>query len=124
MAVTINIDLNRKFIVNGDINTIFSFLSDIPASAEHFPKVHALTALAIKGKGNSIVSGRLKLTELASGTHVSLKTKAALTLPLPRLLKLAISPMVKLEFSGMVDTYLRNLTNLLVHSELKQTSED
>ncbi|MFT4776255.1 MAG: carbon monoxide dehydrogenase subunit G [Oleispira sp.] len=163
MAVTINIDLNRKFIVNGDINTIFSFLSDIPASAEHFPKVHALTALAdntfhwemeevglgthsiqtsyacqyvsdcdaktivwtpIKGEGNSIVSGRLKLTELATGTHVSLKTKAALTLPLPRLFKLAISPMVKLEFSGMVDTYLSNLKNLLVHSELEQITED
>lgn len=153
MTVKVSIDLNRKFIVSADINTVFSLLSDVPASAAHFPNVHALTALSdnafrwemekvgvgtysvqtsyacqyvsdgdtktvvwtpIKGEGNSIVSGKWELTEVATGTNISFKTKAELTLPLPGLLKLAISPLVKLEFSGMVDTYLRNLKGVWV----------
>ena len=148
MTVKVTIDLNRKFIVNADINTVFSLLSDVPASAKHFPKVHALTALSdnvyrwemekvnlgthsaqtsyacqyvsdsdaktvvwtpIKGEGNGIVSGKWELTEVTTGTSISFITKAELTLPLPGLLKLVISPLVKIEFSGMVDTYLRNL---------------
>jgi carbon monoxide dehydrogenase subunit G len=153
MTVKVTIDLNRKFIVNANINTVFSLLSDVPASAAYFPKVHVITALSdnsfrwdmekvglgthsiqtcyacqyicdgdaktivwtpIKGEGNGIVSGKWELTEVASGTNISFKTKAELTLPLPGLLKLAISPLVKFEFSGMVDTYLRNLKGVLV----------
>lgn len=153
MAVKITIDLNRNFIVAADINTVFSLLSDVPASAAHFPKVHNLKALPdnvfrwemekvslgihsvqtayacqyitdsdaktvkwtpIKGEGNSVVSGKWELSEVASGTNISFKTKADLTLPLPGLLKLAISPLVKFEFSGMVDTYLRNLKGVWV----------
>jgi carbon monoxide dehydrogenase subunit G len=151
MTVKVTIDLNRKLSVAADIDSVFSLLSDVPASAEHFPKVHAITALSdnafrwdmekvglgthsiqtsyaclyisdrdakrivwtpIKGEGNGIVSGKWELTEVATGTNISFKTKAELTLPLPGLLKLAISPLVKFEFSGMVDTYLRNLKSL------------
>jgi carbon monoxide dehydrogenase subunit G len=151
MTIKVSIDLTRKFIIKTDINTIFSLLSDVPASAEHFPKVQALTPLTdnafrwemekvnsggyaiqtiygcqyvsdsdaktvvwtpIKGEGNGIVSGKFELTELETGTHVLLTTKAELTLPLPRLLKLAVNPIVKLEFSGMLDTYVRNLKGL------------
>lgn len=151
MAVKINVDLDRKFTVAADIDTVFALLSDVPASVAHFPKVHALTALPdnafrwemekvgvgthsiqttyacryiadsnaktvvwtpIKGEGNSIVSGKWELSETATGTDISFNTNAELTLPLPRLLKLAISPLVKLEFSGMVDIYLRNLKGL------------
>jgi hypothetical protein len=68
----------------------------------------------IKGEGNGIVSGKWELTKADNGTSLSFKTKAELTLRLPGLLKLAISPLVKLEFSGMVDTYLRNLKGLWV----------
>ena len=153
MTVKVTIDLNRKFIVTADINTVFSLLSNVPDSAANFPKVHAITDLSdnsfrwdmekvglgthsiqtsyachyiadsdaktvewtpIKGEGNGIVSGKWELTELATGTSLSFKTKAELTLPLPGLLKFAISPMVKIEFSGMVDTYLRNLKGLWV----------
>jgi carbon monoxide dehydrogenase subunit G len=151
MTIKVSIDLTRKFIIKTDINTIFSLLSDVPASAKHFPKVQVLTPLTdnafrwelekvnsggysiqtiyacqyvsdsnaktviwtpIKGEGNGIVSGKWELTEQETGTHVLLTTKAELTLPFPRLLKLAISPIVKLEFSGMLDTYVRNLKGL------------
>ena len=66
----------------------------------------------IKGEGNSIVSGKWELTEVATGTNISFITKAELTLPLPGLIKLMISPVVKMEFAGMVDTYIRNLKGL------------
>nr|WP_297347313.1 SRPBCC family protein [uncultured Glaciecola sp.] len=151
MTVKVTIDLDREFIVAADINTVFDLLSNVPASAAHFPKVHALTPIddnsfrwdlekvalgiysiqtsyacqyisdsnaktivwiPIKGEGNATVSGKWELIELATGTHIKFKTKAQLTLPFPGFLKLAISPLVKLEFSGMVDTYLRNLKTL------------
>lgn len=153
MTVKVTINLEREFIVAVDIDTVFALLSDIPASAKYFPKVHALKPISdnifrwemekislglhsaqtiytcqyvpdsvakkivwipIKGEGNAVVSGKWELTEVANGTNISFNTKADLTLPLPGLLKLAISPLVKVEFSGMVDTYLRNLKNLWV----------
>jgi carbon monoxide dehydrogenase subunit G len=151
MTIKVSIDLTRKFIINTDISTLFSLLSDVPASAGLFPKVQVLTPLTdstfrwemekvnsggysiqtiyacqyvsdsdaktvvwtpIKGEGNGIVSGKVELTELETGTNVLLTTKAELTLPIPRLLKLAANPIVKLEFSGMVDTYVHNLKSL------------
>lgn len=153
MAVKVSIDVARKFTVPTHIDSVFSLLADIEASAAHFPKVHALTCLSeniyrwemekvnlgassvqttyaceyiadaqaktvewqpIKGQGNGVVSGKWSLSQGSSGTDISFKTSAELSLPLPGLLKLAISPIVKLEFSGMVDTYLSNLKRVLV----------
>ena len=153
MTVKVTIDLNRKFIVSADINTVFSFLSDVPAAVAHFPNVKELTALGdntfrwemeevssggysvktvyacqyasdseaktivwtpIKGEGNGIVSGKWELTEVEAGTQISFSTTAELTTPLPRLLKLVVVPVVKLEFTEMVDTYLSNLKGLWI----------
>lgn len=68
----------------------------------------------VKGEGNSVVSGRWQLTEYGGGTNISFKTNAVLTLPLPGLLKLAISPLVKHEFTSLVDTYIGNLKGVLI----------
>ena len=152
MTVKVSIELDRKFSVSADKNTVFAFLADVPGSASHFPKVEALTDLGdntfrwemekvglgdhaiqtvyackytpeestgviswspIKGDGNSVVSGAWTITESASGTDVEFKTSADLTLPLPGLLKLAISPVVKHEFNSMVDEYIDNLKGAL-----------
>jgi carbon monoxide dehydrogenase subunit G len=67
----------------------------------------------VKGEGNSVVSGKWQLTPNGDTTNVSFKTNAVLTLPLPGLLKLAISPLVKLEFTSMVDTYIGKLKSVL-----------
>ncbi|MDX1452062.1 MAG: SRPBCC family protein [Oleiphilaceae bacterium] len=67
----------------------------------------------IKGEGNGVVSGGWKLTEDGAGTKIKFETSAELTLPLPGLLKLAISPVVKHEFAAMVDTYIDNLKGAL-----------
>ncbi|MGF2733982.1 SRPBCC family protein [Marinobacter sp. DUT-1] len=64
----------------------------------------------IKGEGNGVVSGSWTLT--ANGddaTKVKFRTRAELTVPLPSLLKLAISPVIKHEFNSLVDTYMNNL---------------
>jgi len=67
----------------------------------------------IKGEGNGVVKGSWTLKENDSGTTCHFKTAAELTLPLPGLLKLAISPVVKHEFTGLVDDYVDNLQNAL-----------
>lgn len=153
MALKVSIDLARKFVVSAELEDVFFLLSDVEASAAHFPKVHAITDLGdnkfkwemekvnlgthsaqtayaceyitdsksntvewipIKGEGNSVVSGKWAMAQMNAGTELSFVTKAELTLPLPGLLKLAISPMVKMEFVGMVDTYIANLKKVLV----------
>jgi carbon monoxide dehydrogenase subunit G len=63
----------------------------------------------VKGVGNGLVSGGWRIKETSNGTEARLTSSAELTLPLPGLLKLAISPVVKHEFTGMVDEYLENL---------------
>lgn len=64
----------------------------------------------LKGEGNGIVSGSWTVkSEGDNTTAVTFKTSAELTVPLPSLLKLAISPVIKHEFNSLVDTYMANL---------------
>ncbi len=64
----------------------------------------------VKGEGNGLVRGSWVLTAKGDKvTAVKFQTSAELTLPLPGLLKLAISPVIKHEFNGLVDTYMKNL---------------
>ncbi|MFC4258434.1 SRPBCC family protein [Marinobacter lacisalsi] len=64
----------------------------------------------VKGEGNGLVRGSWTLTTVDDNTtRARFHTSAELTLPLPGLLKLAISPVVKHEFNGLVDTYMNNL---------------
>lgn len=72
-----------------------------------------ITWSPIKGEGNGVVTGSWKITEGSKGTDIHFKTTSELTLPLPGLLKLAISPVVKHEFNGMVDEYIDNLKGAL-----------
>jgi len=45
MAVKVNIDLGYEFAVKANFQTVFDTLSDVPASASHFPKVDRLVDL-------------------------------------------------------------------------------
>lgn len=61
---------------------------------------------------NGKVSGTWKIAESASGgTDITFSTSATLTLPLPKLTKAMVSPVVKSEFEGMIDKYISNLTS-------------
>ena len=60
--------------------------------------------------GNANVQGTWKITESANGgTDIEFATKAILTLPLPKLTRAMVSPVVKMEFEGLVDKYIANL---------------
>lgn len=64
----------------------------------------------VKNEGNSLVSGSWQFTRIDDNhTRAKFYTEAEMTLPLPGLLKLAISPVVKHEFNAMVDIYVKNL---------------
>jgi ribosome-associated toxin RatA of RatAB toxin-antitoxin module len=64
----------------------------------------------VKGEGNGVVSGYWTLQAKGDkATAVKFHTSAELTLPLPGMLKLAISPVIKHEFNSLVDTYMANL---------------
>ncbi|MBL3555563.1 MULTISPECIES: SRPBCC family protein [Marinobacter] len=64
----------------------------------------------VKGEGNGVVKGSWTLKAKDDNTtSVKFQTSAELTVPLPSLLKLAISPVIKHEFNSLVDTYMNNL---------------
>lgn len=64
----------------------------------------------VKGEGNGVVRGSWVLTDKGKQvTALKFHTSAELTLPLPGMLKLAISPVIKHEFNSLVDTYMNNL---------------
>ncbi|TVP59396.1 MAG: hypothetical protein EA349_03135 [Halomonadaceae bacterium] len=149
MAITISIDIKRDFDVEGDVESVFALLADVPASAAYFPKLKKLTDLGdncfrwemeevgidrysiqsvyascyhsdkgkgeiswtpVKGEGNGLVSGKWLISEAGNGrSKLAFRTEAQLTLPFPKLVKMAVSPVVKHEFNGLVDTYIRNL---------------
>ena len=67
----------------------------------------------IKGEGNGVVEGSWQFTELEAGVSCRFSTNAQLNLPLPSLLKMAVSPMVKREFNSLVDNYISNLQKVL-----------
>lgn len=64
----------------------------------------------VKGEGNGVVRGSWTITSKGDDvTAVKFQTNAELTVPLPGMLKLAISPVIKHEFNSLVDTYMSNL---------------
>lgn len=70
----------------------------------------SITWTPVKGEGNGVVSGSWVLSANGdNATTAKFRTSAELTLPLPGLLKLAISPVIKHEFNSLVDTYIGNL---------------
>ena len=68
-----------------------------------------VTWVPVEGLGNGRVGGSWTLVDNGQTTRARYQTSAELTLPMPSLLKMAVSPVVKHEFNGLVDTYLNNL---------------
>ena len=64
----------------------------------------------VKGEGNATVSGSWSLKEILPGvTRVKLHTKGEMSLPLPSLVRMLVAPIVRAEFTRMVDQYITNL---------------
>jgi carbon monoxide dehydrogenase subunit G len=64
----------------------------------------------VKGDGNALVSGNWKITDKKNSTHVVLAIQGELSIPLPGLMKMVVSPVVESEFEKMVEQYIDNLT--------------
>jgi carbon monoxide dehydrogenase subunit G len=63
----------------------------------------------VQGVGNAIVEGAWIITPKEGGTKVALTTKGNLTVDFPAFLEFIISPLVVMEFTGMIERYLANL---------------
>jgi hypothetical protein len=63
----------------------------------------------VAGVGNALVEGEWVITQKESGTAVMLKTKGELSVDFPSFLQVIISPLVVMEFTGLIEQYLANL---------------
>ncbi len=84
--------------------------------ASHYasdPATRKVTWTPVAGVGNAIVQGEWNITPKEGGTTVAINTKGDLTVDFPSFLQFIISPLVEMEFSGMVQTYLSNIQNSL-----------
>ncbi|MEI8102623.1 MAG: SRPBCC family protein [Chlorobium sp.] len=63
--------------------------------------------------GNALVEGRWVVTPFEGGSRVSITTKGDLTVDFSSFLQFIISPLVEMEFTGMIQTYLSNLQQSL-----------
>ncbi len=63
----------------------------------------------IADEGNALVSGNWKIVDHKKFTKVVLSIEAALTIPLPALMKIVVAPLVEAEFEKMTDQYIDNL---------------
>jgi len=63
----------------------------------------------VQGVGNATVEGEWTIIPLEAKTKVTLKTKGNLTVDFPSFLEFIISPLVVMEFTGMIERYLTNL---------------
>lgn len=63
----------------------------------------------VKGEGNGLIGGGWKLTDKKMSTKIVLHLTGELTLPVPALLKMVITPLVKSEFEKMTEQWVANL---------------
>lgn len=68
-----------------------------------------VTWTPVKGEGNALVSGSWKITANKKSTHIVLQVEAELSLPLPSLMKMVVTPLVEVEFERMTERYIANL---------------
>ena len=64
----------------------------------------------VADEGNARVSGNWKITDNKKSTNVVLSINAELTVPLPALMKMVVTPLVEVEFEKLTEQYIDNLT--------------
>jgi len=73
------------------------------------PATKTVSWMPVSGVGNAIVDGGWTISPKEGGSKVSIKTKGDLTVDFPSFLQFIISPLVEMEFTGMIEHYLANL---------------
>jgi carbon monoxide dehydrogenase subunit G len=73
------------------------------------PATMHVTWTPVPGVGNAVVQGEWTITPKECGTKVAITTKGNLTVDFPSFLEFIVSPLVVMEFTGMIEHYLTNL---------------
>ncbi len=80
MAITVPIDLGYEFDVKASASEVFALLSNVPASASHFPKVNQLVDLgdgAFRWEMEKIGLAQINLQTIYASRYVSNKTRGS-----------------------------------------------
>ncbi len=78
MTISVTIDLGYEFAVKAPASEVFALLSDVPASASHFPKVDKLVDLGAntyRWEMAKIGVAQIKLQTVYASKYVSNKAK-------------------------------------------------
>jgi hypothetical protein len=73
----------------------------------------SVTWTPVAGVGNGQMRGRWTIRQAEDAAEIELETSGEITLPIPKLMGSLAKPIVAAEFSGLVDTYIKNLTHTL-----------
>jgi carbon monoxide dehydrogenase subunit G len=80
MAITVPIDLGYEFDVKASASEVFALLSNVPASASHFPKVNRLVDLgdgAFRWEMEKIGLAQINLQTIYASRYVSNRTRGS-----------------------------------------------
>ena len=80
MAISVPIDLGYEFDVKAPFNEVFALLSDVAASASHFPKVDKLVDLGdgvFRWEMEKIGLAQINLQTIYASRYVSSKSKGS-----------------------------------------------
>ena len=80
MTVNVTIDLGYEFSVKAPASEVFAVLSDVPASASHFPKLHKLVDLgegAYRWEMEKIGLAQVNLQTIYASKYVFNKAKGS-----------------------------------------------
>ncbi|MGS0756189.1 SRPBCC family protein [Roseateles sp. GG27B] len=78
MAITVPFDMTYEFEVNAPAAEVFALLSDVPASASHFPKLARLTDLGaqtFRWEMESVGPAQLNIQTIYASRYVADKKK-------------------------------------------------
>ena len=78
MTINVHIELGYEFSVKASASQVFELLSDVPASASHFPKVHKLVDLGsntYRWEMEKIGLSQVNLQTIYASKYTSNKTK-------------------------------------------------
>lgn len=64
----------------------------------------------VSGEGNALMSGHWTIRDKRTSTLLTLHIQGELTLPLPGLMKMVVTPLAEAEFEKMVEQYIANLS--------------
>lgn len=76
-----------------------------------------VTWTPVDGIGNAVVSGKWELTPKQEECKVTLQSNGVLTVSLPGFLEFFLSPLIRMEFEGIIDQYIANLKKELGHNQ-------